>query len=83
MPPVAAHSVPDSMALNHTRLRQLMDAQGITGYRLAKTAGLSTNTIYGLLGDATRPMSWLVIDKLCLALDCQPGDFLTHSAEGV
>jgi DNA-binding Xre family transcriptional regulator len=71
------------MPLTHSRLRELIDARGITPYRLAKDAGLSTNTIYGLLGDPTRSMSWVVIAKLCAALDCQPGDFLTHSAEGV
>lgn len=65
--------------LHHQPLRELIDRKGITPYAVAKQAGCSTNTIYGLLGDHERPMSWQVLARLCAALDCQPGDLLSLS----
>lgn len=65
--------------LHHQSLRVLIDRKGITPYAVAKQAGCSTNTIYGLLGDHERPMSWQVLARLCAALDCQPGDLLAFS----
>jgi hypothetical protein len=52
-----------------------------TPYRIAKDSGISLNTIYKLVGDPQAPLSWPVISKLCLALECQPGDLLSYEAD--
>jgi DNA-binding Xre family transcriptional regulator len=52
-----------------------------TAYAIAKSAGVSTNTIYRLTNDPTASMSWEVLGKLCAALNCQPADLVVFEAE--
>src|SRR5437660_11613567 len=58
------------------RLRQLLEAQGMSAYGLAKFTGLSLNTIYRL----TRPSGRFsliradTIERLCGALRVTPSD---------
>ena len=49
-----------------------------TAYRVAKDAGVSTNTIYRLTGDPNAQISPQVLASLCKALNCQPGDLLSY-----
>ena len=67
------------MALRHNLMQCI--PEGVTPYAIAKRAGISTNTIYRLSNDPTASMSWEVISKLCLALDCQPGELLSYEAD--
>ena len=80
--------VTNPMALRH-HLRSFVTqdegADGLpTAYSVAKKAGISTNTIYRLSGDEFASISPQVLNSLCSALDCQPGDLLTFEpdAEG-
>ena len=73
------YSVSLPMALRHNLLQCI--PEGVTPYAIAKRAGISTNTIYRLSNDATASMSWEVIGKLCAALNCQPGDLLSHEPD--
>lgn len=67
------------MGLRH----HLSDAipEGTTPYAVAKTAGISTNTIYRLLGDTNASISPQVLGALCGALNCQPGDLLSYEPD--
>ena len=67
------------MTLRH-HLKDLIP-EDVTPYRVAKDAGISTNTIYKLLGDDSAPLMPQVLEKLCAALDCQPGDLLSYEAD--
>jgi DNA-binding Xre family transcriptional regulator len=49
-----------------------------TAYRIAKDAGISTNTIYRWLADPTSPISWQALEKLCRVLEVQPGNLLSY-----
>ena len=53
-----------------------------TPYRVAKDAGISTNTIYRLVNKSEANLSPQVLGALCKALDCQPGDLLSYEPEG-
>ncbi len=61
----------------YLRLAALMKDRGMSGYALAKKAGMTPSAIYKL-----RKQKRLVgmkadtLDALCRALDCQPGDLL-------
>lgn len=73
--------VTQAMALRH-HLRNFVTqdegADGLpTAYAVAKKAGISTNTIYRLSGDETASISPAVLNSLCGALECQPGDLLS------
>lgn len=58
--------------------------EGVTPYRIAKDAQLSTNTIYKLTADPYATLVPQVLEKLCALLECQPGDLLSYEppAEG-
>lgn len=59
-------------------LTKLLDAKGLTPYRLAKLTGLSVPSAYALAKPAVPPtLKTATVEKLCKALDCTPGDLLT------
>ena len=61
------------------RLAQVMKDQGMSGYALAKATKLTPSAIYKLRKQARFVgMKAATLDKLCKALDCQPGDLLTR-----
>jgi putative transcriptional regulator len=63
----------------YLRLAATMKDRGISGYALAKASGLTPSAIYKL-----RKQKRLVglkvdtLNRLCGALDCQPGDLLEY-----
>lgn len=60
------------------------DGAGLpTAYRVAKDAGISTNTIYRLTADPKASISPVVLASLCGALKCQPGDLLSFDPDWV
>lgn len=60
-------------------LAKLLAAKGMTPYRLAKLTGLSGPSCYDLANAKLPPViKTATLDKLCVALDCQPGDLLEH-----
>ncbi len=74
----------DSMGLVHHLADFLDNGDGSglpTGYRVAKDAGISTNTVYRLTANPKAPISPPVLASLCRALNCQPGDLLSYEPE--
>lgn len=63
-------------------LKQLRDKQDLSVNELARLTGLSPQYL-GKLEKSVGNPSLEVIDKLCTALKCQPGDLLIHVVEEV
>lgn len=60
------------------KLRELLEEQGKTGYWLAKETGIRYASVWQLCrGDVAR-MSLDNLDRICEALQCQPGDVLVR-----
>jgi DNA-binding Xre family transcriptional regulator len=58
-------------------LPKLLEAKGITPYRLAKLTGLSVPSAYALAKPPVpATLKTATVELLCKALDCQPGDLL-------
>jgi DNA-binding Xre family transcriptional regulator len=66
----------------HIRLREAMDAhRRRTGVRftyktLAEASGLSVSTVQSLAARRTYNTRLSTIERLCVALSCQPGELL-------
>ncbi len=59
------------------RLKQLLEARGRTRYWLAKESGLDYNTLARIeRAEASNRIELRVLDEICRALQCQPGDLL-------
>ena len=48
---------------------------------LADEAGLAKNTVLSLYHERAKGVTFEVLNKLCEALDCQPGDLLEYLPE--
>jgi len=55
---------------------QALEARGMTRYRFWKETGLARVTAYRLVDDSFYIPGGDVWDKVCCALNCQPGDLL-------
>jgi len=56
---------------------QLLQQRGRSFYWLAKYTGISHTTLWRLKKDKALGINFMTLEKLCLALKCQPGDFLS------
>lgn len=63
------------------RIDQLLKQQGRTFYWLAKETGISHTTLWRLKKDKSLGINFVTLEKLCQALDCQPGDVLSYTNE--
>jgi putative transcriptional regulator len=59
------------------RIDQLLKARGRTFYWLAKETGISHTTLWRLKKGKSLGIKLITMEKLCGALDCQPGDVFT------
>lgn len=55
------------------RIDQLLKAHGRTFYWLAKETGISHTTLWRLKKGKALGINFVTLEKLCEALDCQPG----------
>jgi putative transcriptional regulator len=59
------------------RLKQVLQARGRTRYWLAKESGINYDTLARIeAADHTNRIELRVMDGICRALECQPGDIL-------
>jgi putative transcriptional regulator len=58
------------------RVDQLLAEHGHTFYWLAKETGISHTTLWRLKKGKALGINFETLEKLCQALDCQPGDVL-------
>jgi len=59
-----------------TLLNELLEQQGRTLYWLAKQSGVRYATIHQMSRGEVARLNIETLDRICGALDCQPGDLL-------
>jgi putative transcriptional regulator len=68
------------------RVDELLEEQGRSFYWLAKETGISHTTLWRLKKGKALGINFETLEKICLALDCQPGDMLrlaNHKSKAV
>lgn len=61
------------------RLSRLLGDKRLTQKALADKTGIMPNTIHALFHEKIDRIDLTVLDRICRALDCQPGDILDYS----
>ncbi len=52
----------------------------MTVYKLAKETGVSYNNLHRIATKKAKVMSFEVLEKICIALDCKPNDLFQIEA---
>lgn len=60
------------------RFSEIMGRQRKRISDIVRETGLARNTVADLYYDRTKMLSFETLDKLCKALDCQPGDLFEY-----
>jgi DNA-binding Xre family transcriptional regulator len=65
------------------RLKQVLEARGRTRYWLENESGIHFNTLARIeRAESSNRIELRVLDEICRALECQPGDLLVFVSEG-
>lgn len=67
------------MSIKYDKLFALMKKKGLTTYKIRKENIISQGALTSLR--AGKSVTIDTIEKLCKALDCQPGDILEYSPD--
>ena len=59
------------------RIEQLLDERDKTFYWLAKETGISYTSLWRLRHEEAKSVSFDRLERICRALECEPGDLLT------
>lgn len=59
-----------------TRIAELLQKRGKSLYWLAKETGVAYPTLWRLRDSKTESIAFRVLESICLALECTPGDVL-------
>jgi putative transcriptional regulator len=59
-----------------TRIAELLQKRGKSLYWLAKETGIAYPTLWRLRDSKTESIAFRVLEGICLALECTPGDVL-------
>ena len=65
------------MAIVYDKLFALLKERGFSTYRLRKE-GIIGNATYTAIKNGTGGLDYRSINRLCEALDCQPGDIMEY-----
>jgi len=57
-------------------LKQVLKRKGWTRYRLEQESGITFPTLYAMYYGKSKGYSAKVLNRLCAALHCKPGDLL-------
>lgn len=57
-------------------LNELLDSKNISQNQLAKNTGISVNTLRNLSHNKTSRISFDILEKICICLNCDVGDVL-------
>ena len=63
------------------RLREMRVARDLTQVELARRTGLDQAVISRIENQVTGGMDYRVLEALCRALDCEPGDLLKRESK--
>ena len=60
----------------NVRIDELLEKQGRSFYWLSKQTGISHTTLWRLKKGKALGINFVTLEKICRALECQPGDVL-------
>ena len=63
------------------RIDELLEARGRTFYWLAKETGIGHTSLWRLRHEQAKSISFDRLERICRALECEPGDLLTLVAD--
>jgi putative transcriptional regulator len=58
------------------RLKEIAERKNLNRHQLSMQTGVSYPTIYRYWDGEAQAREFMILDKLCELLDCQPGDLL-------
>jgi len=58
------------------RIEEVLRERGQTLYWLSRNTGVSYTTLWRLTKDRALGMNFATLEKLCVALECPPGDLI-------
>jgi len=58
------------------RIDELLKKRGRSAYWLSKQTGIDQSSLVRIRHQKTGGIQWDTLTRLCVALDCQPGDLL-------
>ena len=61
-----------------TRIEEVLTERGRSLYWLAKESGITYAALWNLKERRTDGITFTLLDAICKALDCQPGDILVR-----
>jgi putative transcriptional regulator len=61
-----------------TRIEEVLAERGLSLYWLAKESGITYAALWNLKERRTDGITFTLLDAICKALDCQPGDVLVR-----
>jgi len=65
------------------RLKELLEARGKSRYWLAQETGIQFSTLTRIeRAESSNRIELRVLDEICRALECQPGDLLIRIDDG-
>lgn len=59
-----------------TQIDKILEERQRSFYWLSKTTGISHTTLWRLKKGKALGINFVTLEKICLALECQPGDIL-------
>jgi putative transcriptional regulator len=62
--------------ITEVRIDALLAQRGRTFYWLSKQTGISHTTLWRLKKGKALGINFVTLEKICLALECEPGDVL-------
>ncbi|WP_391123512.1 helix-turn-helix domain-containing protein [Psychrobacillus sp. L3] len=70
------------MAIKFNLDRVMFEKNNMKVPELQELSGINKNTLYSFYKGDMKRFDAETIDRLCKALDCQPGDLLTYVKDG-
>lgn len=64
------------------KLSEVLEGQGKSLYWLAQETGVAYSTLHKFNKAQTKGIDFRVLDEICAALSCQPGDILIRLPDG-
>lgn len=68
--------IPEADTMIEIRVDEILAERERTFYWLAKDTGISHTTLWRLKKDKALGINFDTLEKICRALECQPGDIL-------
>lgn len=64
------------------KLSEVLEGKGKSLYWLAQETGVAYSTLHKFNKAQTKGIDFRVLDEICAALSCQPGDILIRISDG-